>query len=121
MPVSMHTHIGYMCSCVCICVCMYTCEEQGAGAARNNKPNCAPPGGLGIWVNYSFNQTEHRRNEGHGGGKRRTDGEEEKDDKTETLLTALNRITKASLLITVLPTPPQAVDSVITGQEKSTA
>jgi hypothetical protein len=97
---------------------MYTCEEQGAGAARNNKPNCAPPGVLGIWINYCFNKTEHRRNEGHGGGKRRTDGEEEKDDETETLLTAFNRITKASLVITVPPTPPQAVDSVITGQEK---
>jgi len=68
-----------------------------------------------------FNKTEHRRDEGHGRAKRRTHGEEEKDDKTETLLTALNHITKASLVITILPTPPQAVDSGIAGQEKSTA
>jgi len=100
---------------------MYTCEEQGAGAARNNKPNCAPPGVLGIWVTYYCDKTEHRQDEGHGGGKRRTDGEEEKDDETETLLTAFNRITKASLVITVPPTPPQGIESVITGQEKSTA
>jgi len=76
---------------------------------------------LGKWINYYCNKTEHRRDKGHGRAKRRRQGEEEKDDKTETLVTALNRITKASLLITVLPTPPQAVDPVITGQEKSTA
>jgi len=100
---------------------MYTCEEQGAGAARNNKPKCAPLWVLGIWINYYFKKTEHRRDKGHGRAKSRTQGEEEKGDKTETLVTALNRITKASLSITVLPTPPQAVDPVITGQEKSTA